>query len=57
VTKDIRLIMEDGQMTLLLLSNFSHAFDMVVYRLLLCKLRKAQNYSIGSGVLVESNLS
>jgi hypothetical protein len=44
VTEDIRLNMEDGQVTVLLLLDFSQAFDMVVlvHGLLLCKLRNAQ---------------
>jgi hypothetical protein len=42
VTKDIRLNMEDGQVTVLLLLDFSQAFDMVVHGLLLRKLRNAQ---------------
>jgi ribonucleases P/MRP protein subunit RPP40 len=40
----------------LLLLDFSQAFDMVVYGMLLCKLRNAQNYSVGAGLLVESYL-
>jgi hypothetical protein len=44
VTEDIRLSMEDGQVTVLLLLDFSQAFDMVVHELLLCKLQNAQNY-------------
>jgi hypothetical protein len=42
VTEDIRLSMEDGQGTVLLLSDF----NMVVHGLLMCKLRNAQNYSV-----------
>jgi hypothetical protein len=33
--------MEDGLFTVLLLLNFSQAFDMVVHGLLLCKLQNA----------------
>jgi hypothetical protein len=42
VTEDIRLSIEDGQVTVLLLLDFSQAFDMVV----LCKLLNAhtENY-------------
>jgi ribonucleases P/MRP protein subunit RPP40 len=42
--------------TLLLLLDFSQAFDMVVHEPLLCKLRNAQNYSVSAGVLVWSYL-
>jgi hypothetical protein len=35
VTEDIRLSMQDGQVTTLLLLDFSQAFDMVVHGLLL----------------------
>jgi hypothetical protein len=38
VIEDILLSMEDGQVTVLLLLDFSLAFDMVVHELLLCKL-------------------
>jgi hypothetical protein len=48
ITEDIRLSMEDGQVTVLLLLDFSQAFDMLVHGLLLCKLRNAQNYSVGA---------
>jgi hypothetical protein len=41
VTEDIRLSMEDGQVMVLLLLDFSQAFDMVVHELLLCKLHNA----------------
>jgi hypothetical protein len=54
VTEDIRLSMEDGQVTVLLLLDFSQAFDLVVHELLLCKLLNAQNYSVGAGMLVRS---
>jgi hypothetical protein len=52
VTEDIWLSMEDGQATVLLLFDFSLAFDMVVHGLLLCKFRNAQNYSVDAGMLV-----
>jgi ribonucleases P/MRP protein subunit RPP40 len=48
--------MEDGQVTVLLLFDFSQAFDMVVYGLLLCKPQNAHNYSVGAGMLVGSDL-
>jgi hypothetical protein len=56
MTEDIWLSMEDGQVTVLLLLDFSQAFDMVVHGLLLCKLRNAQNCSVGAGMLVGSYL-
>jgi hypothetical protein len=56
VTEDIRLSMEDGQVTVLLLLDFSQAFDMVMHGLLFCKLRNAQNYAVGADLLVESYL-
>jgi hypothetical protein len=45
VAEDIQLSMEDEQVTVLLLLDFSQAFDMVVNGLLLCKLQNTQNYS------------
>jgi hypothetical protein len=57
VTDVIRLSMDDGQVTVLLLLDFLHPFDMVViYGLLLCMLRNAQNYSVDAGMLVGSYL-
>jgi hypothetical protein len=41
--------MEDGQVTVLLLLDFSQVFDMVVHRLL---LRNAQNYSDGADMVL-----
>jgi hypothetical protein len=46
--------MEEEQVTMLLLLDFSQAFDIVVHGLLLCKLRHAQNYLVGAGMLVGS---
>jgi hypothetical protein len=48
VTEGIRLSMENG------LLGFSQVFDK---GLLLCKLRNAQNYSVGTVMLVGSYLS
>jgi hypothetical protein len=48
--------MQDRQVTVLLLLDFSQAFDMLEHGLLLCKLQNSQNYSISAGVLVGSNL-
>jgi hypothetical protein len=57
VTEDIRSNMEDGQVTVLVLLDFSQAFNMVIHGLLLCKLRNLQNYSDGAGMLVNSYLN
>jgi hypothetical protein len=43
VSEDIQLGMVDEQVTVLLLLDFSQAFDMMVHKLLLYKLRNAQN--------------
>jgi hypothetical protein len=56
VREDILLSMEDGQVTVLLLLDFSQAFDMVVHGLMLCKLWNTQKYSGGAGLLVQSYL-
>jgi hypothetical protein len=56
VTEDIRLSMEDVQVTVLLILDFPQAFDRVVHALLLCKLRNAQNYLVCAGMLVGSYL-
>jgi hypothetical protein len=55
--KDIQLNIEDGQVTILVLLNFSQAFDMVTHGLLLCKLKNLQNYKDGAWMLVDSYLS
>jgi hypothetical protein len=55
VTEDIRLSMEDEQVTVLLLLNFSQSFNMVVYGLLLCKLQNAQHYSVGGHISVHEH--
>jgi hypothetical protein len=51
VKEDIRLSMEDGQVTVLLLLDFSQAFEMVVHWY---KVRNTQNYSVGAGMMVGS---
>jgi hypothetical protein len=56
VTEDTWLRMEDGQVTVLLLLDFSLSFDMGVHEVLLCKLRNTQNYSVGDDMLVGSYL-
>jgi hypothetical protein len=55
VMEDIRSNMEDGQVIVLVLLNFSKAFDMVIHGLLLCKLKNLQNYSDGAWMLVDTN--
>jgi hypothetical protein len=49
--------MEDRQVTVLVLLDFSQAFDMVIHGLLLCKLKNLQNYSDGARMLVDSYLN
>jgi hypothetical protein len=49
--------LEDGQVTVLVLLDFSQAFDMVIHGLLLCKLKNLQNYSDGARMLVDSYLN
>jgi hypothetical protein len=56
VTEDIWVSMENGKVTVLLLLDFPHSFDMVAHGLLPCKLQNAQNYSVGGGMLVGSYL-
>jgi hypothetical protein len=56
VTEHIWLSMEDGEVTVLLLLDFSQPFCMVLHELLLCKLRVVQNYSVGAHMLVGSYL-
>jgi hypothetical protein len=49
--------LEDGQVTVLVLLDFSQAFDMVIHGLLLCKLKNLQNYTDGARMLVDSYLN
>jgi hypothetical protein len=49
--------MQDEQVTVLVLLDFSQAFDMVIHELLLCKLKNLQNYSDGARMLVDSYLN
>jgi hypothetical protein len=49
--------MEDGQVTVLVLVDFSEASDMVIHKLLLRKLKNLQNYSNGAQMLVGSYLN
>jgi hypothetical protein len=56
VTEDIRSNKEDKQVTVLVLLDFTQAFDMVIHGLLLCKLRSLQNYSDGPWMLVDTRI-
>jgi hypothetical protein len=56
VREDIRSNMEDRQVTVLVLLDFSQAFNMVIHGRLLCKLRNLQNYSDGARMMVDSYL-
>jgi hypothetical protein len=49
--------MEYGQVTVLVLLDFSQAFDMVIHGLLLCKLKNLQNCSDGARMLMSSYLN
>jgi hypothetical protein len=57
VTEDIRSNIENEQVTVLVLLDFSQAFDMVIHGLLLCKLKNLQNYSDCARMLVDSYLN
>jgi hypothetical protein len=46
--------MEDGQVMGLVLLDFSKAFDLFIYGLLLCKPKYLQNYLDGARMLVNS---
>jgi hypothetical protein len=45
VTEDIRLNMEDGQAIVLVMLDFTQAFDMIAHYLMVCKIRGSQSYS------------
>jgi hypothetical protein len=57
VMEDIRSNMEDGQVTVLVLLDFSQAFEIVIHGLLLYKLKYLQNYSDGARMLVDAYLN
>jgi hypothetical protein len=48
VMKDIRLNLEDGQATVLVMMDFSQAFDMIAHDLMMCKMRATQRYFEGA---------
>jgi len=57
ITEDLRSNLEEGQATVLVLLDFSQAFDTVVHKLLTCKLSNEHNYSTESERLLDSYLS
>jgi hypothetical protein len=57
VTEDIRLNLEDGQATVLVMLDFTQAFDMIAHDLMVCKMRASQRYSDGATALLGSYLS
>jgi hypothetical protein len=57
VTEDIRLNLEDGQATVLVILDFTQAFDMNTHDLMVCNMRASQRYSDGATVLLGSYLS
>jgi hypothetical protein len=57
VTEDIRSNLEEGFATVLVLLDFSQAFDSVVHNLLLLKLKNMYRYSQESNELMRSYLS
>jgi hypothetical protein len=56
VTEDIRLNLEDGQATVLVMHNFTQTFDMIAH-LIVCKMRGSQKYSDGTTALLGLYLS
>jgi hypothetical protein len=44
-TDDIRLNLEDRQATVLVMLDFTQAFDMIAHDLMVCKMRGSQRYS------------
>jgi ribonucleases P/MRP protein subunit RPP40 len=57
MTEDILLNLEDGQATVLVMLDFSKAFDMIAHDLMVCKMRASQKYSAGVTALLGSYLS
>jgi hypothetical protein len=51
VTDDIRLNLEDRQVTVLVMLDFTQAFDMIAHDLMVCKIRGSQSYSDGATAL------
>jgi hypothetical protein len=57
VTEDIRLNLEGGQATVLVMLDFTQVFDMIAHDLMVCKMRASQRYSDRATVLLGSYLS
>jgi hypothetical protein len=57
VTEGIRLNMKDGQATVLVMLDFTQAFDMIAHDLMVCKMRASQRYSDRATALLGSYLS
>jgi small basic protein len=57
ITEDFQSNLKDGKVTMLVLLNFSQAFDMLIHGLLLCKTKNLQNYSVRARMLVNSYLN
>jgi hypothetical protein len=57
VTGDIRLNLEDEQATVLVMLDFTQAFDMIAHDLLVCKMRASQRYFDGATAFLGSYLS
>jgi hypothetical protein len=56
VTEDIRLNLEDGQATVLVMLDFTQAFDMIAHDLMVCKMGAYQRYSDAATALLGSYL-
>jgi hypothetical protein len=56
VTENIRANLEESQATVLVLLDFSQAFDMVVHELLLCKMKSLYNQTDEANNLFRSYL-
>jgi hypothetical protein len=56
VTEDISANLEESQATVLVLLDFSQAFDMVVHELLFCKMKSSYNQSDEANNLLRSYL-
>jgi hypothetical protein len=54
VTEDIRLNLEDKQVTVLVMLDFTQAFDMIAHDLMVSKIRGSQSYSDGATALFGS---
>jgi hypothetical protein len=57
VMEDIRLNLEDGQATVLVMLDFTQAFDMIAHDLMVCTMKASQRYPDGATTLLGSYLS